>query len=59
VLVAGTFEKAEKFHTPEEASEVAFLLVCQQPHLLGRIKILKLKRTELDRRWVVEAECSL
>lgn len=58
VLVAGTFEKAEKFHTVDEAVEVAFLLVTQQPLLIGRVKILKLRRTELDRRWIVEEDCT-
>jgi hypothetical protein len=49
---------AEKFHTLEEAEEIAFLLAAQQPHLLGRIKIMKLRQTELDHRWTVEGKCS-
>jgi hypothetical protein len=38
--------------------EVAFLLVTQQPHLMCRVKIMKLRRTELDHRWIVEVECT-
>lgn len=56
VLVAKSLGDAEKSHTLEEAEELAFLLTVQQPQLIGRVKILKVKRTELDRRWVVEAE---
>lgn len=56
VLVAKSLGDAEKFKTLEEADEVAFLLATQQPQLIGRIRVAKIKRTELDRRWVVEAE---
>jgi hypothetical protein len=47
---------AEKFHTKEEAEEVAFLLAAQQPHLLGRIRIMKLRQTEAH-RWTAEVPC--
>lgn len=50
--------RAEKFLTQDEAEEVAFMLATQQPHLLGRIRVMKLRQTELDHRWTVEAACS-
>lgn len=58
VRVSGRLHNAEKFHTLDEAVEVAFLLVTQQPHLMCRVKIMKLRRAELDHRWIVEAECT-
>lgn len=49
---------AEKNRTDEEAFETAFLLVAQQPHLLGRVRVMKLKpRIDRPSRWTVEAEC--
>lgn len=56
VLVAKSLSDAEKFHTLEEAEEVGFLLATQQPGLLGRIRIAKLRQSELDRRWMVDSE---
>jgi len=58
VLVTERLSNAEKFHTLDEAVEVAFLLAAQKPDLMGRIKVMKLRQAELDHRWTVEAECT-
>jgi hypothetical protein len=51
-------KNAEKNKTEDEAAETALMLAVQKPHLLGRIKVMRLRRTELDHRWTVEAECT-
>ncbi len=58
VGILSYLHRAEKFHTQQEAEEIAFLLAAQRPHLLGRIRVMKLRQTELDHRWTVEAPCS-
>lgn len=49
---------AEKFKTLEEAEEVAFLLGTQKPNLLGRIRIMNLRQSELDKKWMVDGPCT-
>ena len=49
---------AEKSATLEEAEETAVLMAAQEPHLIGRIKIMKLRKTAPDDRWAVEGSCT-
>jgi hypothetical protein len=59
VGVVKSLKLAEKNRTEEEAVETAFVLVAQQPHLIGRVKVMKLKPSEeRPNRWTVECECS-
>lgn len=57
VGIRSFLSSAEKFKTMEEAEEVAFLLAAQRPHLLGRIRIMKLKELGIH-RWTVERPCT-
>jgi hypothetical protein len=54
-----SLKNAEKNFTEDEAFETALMLATQRPHLIGRLRVMRLRhRKDRGGRWTAEAECT-